>query len=154
MGSDSQVEMSHQPDTSVNTEQRIAWLTPALGLLAASAAYAGGLHGWAAGLLVGTALAWLNFRWLRRGLDALVAASVAQHELEKPRVPLLTYFTTTFRYGLLAIAVYVIFVYLHFPLASMVFGLLALGAATVAASVWEIMAPDRETKEEDQRRVD
>ena len=60
---------------------------------------------------------------------------------ERPQVPLATYFTAIFRYGLLALAVYVIFEYLHVPLGSMVAGLCALAAATIAASVWEILRP-------------
>jgi hypothetical protein len=96
---------------------------------------------WAAGLLIGAALAWLNFRWLAQGLDALVAASVAQAGAAKPRVPVGTYFRAMFRYALIALCVYVIFKLLKVPLASMVVGLCALGAATIAASVYEIFVP-------------
>jgi len=70
-----------------------------------------------------------------------VRASEAQEGRDKPQVPLATYFTAIFRYGLLALAVYVIFKYLHVPLGSMVAGLCALAAATIAASVWEILRP-------------
>ena len=94
-----------------------------------------------AGLAIGAALAWLNFRWLRHGLDSLVVASTAQAGKEKPAVPFLTYFAVAFRYGLIALAVYVIFEYLRVPLVSMVVGLCALGAATIAASVYEILHP-------------
>jgi hypothetical protein len=96
---------------------------------------------WGAGLATGAALAWLNFRWLRRGLDALVAASTVQSNSEKPRVPAGTYFQMLFRYGLIALTVYVIFKVLKVPLLSMVVGLCALGAATIAASVYEILRP-------------
>jgi len=96
---------------------------------------------WGAGLGIGAALGWLNFRWLRRGLDALVLASTAQAEKEKPMVPIASYFGMLFRYGLIALAVYVIFEYLRVPLVSMVVGLCALGAATVVASVYEIFDP-------------
>lgn len=123
------------------TERLMLWLTPTLGLAAAIGAIALNRRDWAAGLFIGGILAWLNLRWLKRGLDALVVASEAQHGLLKPQIPLSTYFTAVFRYGLLALAVYVIFVYLHVPLASMVVGLCALGAATLAASVWEILRP-------------
>jgi small-conductance mechanosensitive channel len=111
------------------TEQRIAWLTLAH------------QRPWATGIAIGTVLAWLNFRWLKRGLDALVTASEAQQGNEKSQVPLATYFAAVFRYGLLALAVYVIFNYLHVPVGSMVVGLCALAAATLAASVWEILHP-------------
>jgi small-conductance mechanosensitive channel len=123
------------------TEQRIAWLTLLIGFVAAAILALAHQRPWARGIAIGTGLAWLNFRWLKRGLDALVLASEAQQGREKPQVPLATYFTAIFRYGLLALAVYVIFDYLHVPIGSMVVGLCALAAATLAASVWEILHP-------------
>jgi hypothetical protein len=123
------------------TERRISWLTLLIGLAAAVLVALLRDRLWGAGLAIGAALAWLNFRWLRRGLDALVLASTAQVGKEKPAVPLLSYFGMLFRYGLIAFAVYVIFEYLRVPLVSMVVGLCALGAATIAASVYEILHP-------------
>ncbi len=123
------------------TERRIAWLTLLFGFAAAAILALLRQRSWATGLAVGTVLAWLNFRWLKRGLDALVLASEAQQGREKTQVPLATYFIAIFRYGLLALVVYVIFKYLHVPLGSMVVGLCALAAATIAASVWEILRP-------------
>ena len=123
------------------TERRIAWLTLFFGFSAAAIFAALQRGPWAAGLAIGTVLAWLNFRWLRRALDALVLASKAQEGREKPRVPLATYFTALFRYGLLALTVYVIFIYLRVPLGSMVVGLCALAVAAMTASVWEILRP-------------
>jgi small-conductance mechanosensitive channel len=123
------------------TEQRISTLTLVLGLAAAAiAAYYRGRF-WGVGLAVGTSLAWLNFRWLRRGLDALVTASTAQSGREKPQVPLSSYFLAVFRYALIGLIVYVIFIYLHVPLLSMLVGLCALGAAAILASVYEILRP-------------
>jgi hypothetical protein len=124
------------------TERRISSLTLLLGFVAALLVALLRDRLWGAGLAIGACLAWLNFRWLRRGLDALVVASTAQAGKEKPAVPLLSYFAMLFRYGLIALAVYVIFIYLRVPLASMVVGLCALGAATIAASVYEILHPD------------
>ena len=123
------------------TERRIAWLTLLFGFAAAAILALLRQRSWATGLAVGTVLAWLNFRWLKRGLDALVLASEAQQGREKTQVPLATYFIAIFRYGLLALAVYVIFKHLRVPLGSMVIGLCALAAATIAASVWEILRP-------------
>jgi small-conductance mechanosensitive channel len=123
------------------TTRRISWLTPTLGIAAAAAACAATRRDWALGLLVGAALSWLNFRWLKRGLDALVISSVAQQNRQRPRVPLSAYFAALFRYGLLALGVYVIFEYLNVPLVSLVVGLCALGAAAITASVWEILIP-------------
>jgi ATP synthase I chain len=139
------------PDSSQNasgraglqTERRIAWLTLVVGLLAAVLAAVLRQRAWASGLMIGAALAWLNFRWLRRGLDALVAASAAQAGAEKPRVPIGAYFRALFRYALIALIVYVIFEFLRVPLASMVVGMCALAVAAVAASVYEIARPGK-----------
>jgi hypothetical protein len=123
------------------TEQRIAWLTLVLGGATAIIVAIRRRRAWAEGLAIGTVLAWLNFRWLKRGLDALAAVSAAQEGFAKPRIPFGTWFRLMFRYALIAFCVYVIFKYLKVPLASMVVGLCALGAATMAASVYEILRP-------------
>jgi len=127
--------------TGARTERRISWLTLFIGLLAGL--LVGVLRNpmWGVGLGIGTLLAWLNFRWLRRGLNALVQASEAQADKEKPRVPLRSYFAMAARYGLIAAAVYVIFELLRIPILSMIVGLCALGAATIVASVYEILRP-------------
>jgi hypothetical protein len=126
---------------SAATERLIGRLTPVIGVIAAASAFALHHKDWAIGLLCGSALAWLNFRWLSRGLDALVADSQAQAGSEKPRVSVITYLLAVLRYSLIALCVYVIFVYLHIPLVSMIVGLCALGAATIAASLYEISRP-------------
>lgn len=123
------------------TERRIGWLTLLFGFAATAVVAVLRYKGWAAGLAIGTVLAWLNFRWWRRAADALVAVSTAQEGREKPKVPLTTYLAALFRYGLLGLTVYVIFVYLHVPLGSMILGFCALAAAAIAASVWEILRP-------------
>jgi hypothetical protein len=123
------------------TERRIAWLTLVLGLGAATAVLAFRHFQWSIGLAVGTGLAWLNFRLLRQGLDALVVAATAQAQVEKPQVPLASYAAAALRYGLIAAVVYATFVLLKVPLLSMVVGLCALGAAAIAASLYEILRP-------------
>jgi len=123
------------------TEKRISWLTLVFGGAATVVVAALRQREWAAGLAIGAVLAWLNFRWLRRGLDALVAVATAQQGAARPHIPTGTWFRLLFRYGLLALCVYVIFELLRIPLVSMVVGLCALGAATIAASVFEILRP-------------
>lgn len=120
---------------------RIAWLTLAIGFAAALATgYWTGRFDWARGLAIGTVLGWLNFRWLRRGIEALVRAAVAQAGAERPRVAVGAALAALLRYVLIGLLVYVIFTYLHVPLASMAVGLCALAAGTLAASVWELIA--------------
>jgi ATP synthase I chain len=134
------IDPPHAGAIGAITERRIAWLTLLIGGLAGVAALLSRRPIFAAGLTIGTILAWLNFRWLARGLDALVAQSTAQSGQEKPRVPVSTYFLTVFRYTLIALAVCVIFKFLYVPLVSMILGLCALGAAAIGASVYEVLA--------------
>jgi hypothetical protein len=136
------VNFTSSPDLLYRqSESRISHLTLILGAIAALPV--GYFHSWrwGAGILIGSALAWLNFRWLKQGLDALADAATAQASQRKVGVPILTYFKAVFRYGLIALIVYVIFKYLNVPALSMVFGLCALGAATLAVGVHEILRP-------------
>ena len=125
----------------LETERWIAHLTLVVGAVAAASV--GWFYGriWGAGIFIGAILAWFNFRWLKQGSDALTAASAAQEGHPKPEVPVSTYFKAAFRYGLIGLAVYVIFKYLNVPVLSMILGLCALGAATIAVSVYEILRP-------------
>jgi hypothetical protein len=135
------MQRSAESRTAGVTEQRISWLTLVIGGLAAAVSLFLHHRVWGVGLVVGTALAWLNFCWLRRGLDSLVTASIAQEGRETPQVPLTSYALALLRYALIGLAVYVIFEYLHVPLASMVVGFCALGAGAISASVYEIWHP-------------
>jgi uncharacterized membrane protein YvlD (DUF360 family) len=123
------------------TERRIGWLIPVLGLTAAAIVALTRDRDWAIGIGAGSALAWLNFRWLAQGLDALVIDSTAQNSSQKPQVPIVTYFLAAFRYALIALCVYGIFKFLSIPLVSLLLGLCSLGAATIAASIYEIAKP-------------
>ncbi|HKD73339.1 MAG TPA: ATP synthase subunit I [Candidatus Acidoferrum sp.] len=122
-------------------ESRISRLTLLFGALASvSVAFFRGGH-WGFGILIGSVLAWLNFRWLRQGLDAFTEAATAQANQRNVNVPVLTYFKALFRYGLIALAVYGIFRYLNVPVLSIVLGLCALGAATFVVSIHSIVYP-------------
>lgn len=123
------------------SESRISVLTLLLGVLAGlPVGYFRGWR-WGLGIFIGAILAWVNFRWLKQGVDALAGAAAAQAGQPKARVSFLTYFKAMFRYGLIALCVYVIFRYLNVPVLSMIFGLCALGAATIAVSVHELLQP-------------
>jgi hypothetical protein len=121
------------------TVRRIAFLIPIFGV--AGGLLAAVLHqlGWSEGVLLGSGLAWLNFRWLRRGIEAFTSATAGQAGAEKRRPSTATYLAALFRYALIGLAVYVIFAYLHVPLVSIALGLCAFAAATITASVWEIL---------------
>ena len=134
--------------------QRIAVLTLGFGLAAATAAMTMDRLDWAKGLMGGAVLGWLNFRWLSRGirammLDASLPSGVAPGGAGGPAKPARSrssaigvQLAMVFRYALVAAGVYVIFVYLHVPLISIGLGLCALVAAIMAASVWEVLKPE------------
>lgn len=136
--------MAEQPEGApaavpgLATERLISKLTLIFGFAASVAGLAVKGYPWAMGLAAGAVLAWLNFRWMRRGLDAFVEISTAQADAPKPRVPVATFFKFLFRYGLIALSVYVIFFYLHIPLVSLLMGLCALGVAAITASLYEV----------------
>ena len=127
------------PLVGERTVRRITYLIPILGISAGLLAVL--LHhlDWAEGLVLGSGLAWLNFRWLKRGLEAFTSAAAGQVRAEKPPVPTANFLAAIFRYALIGLAVYVIFSYLHVPLVSIVLGLCAFAVATITASVWEIV---------------
>jgi hypothetical protein len=124
------------------TERRIARLTLAVGGLAAAGA------GWlfsirvGAGVLLGSLLAWISFRWLESALDALVRVSTARAaDSAKAGVSLGAVWKLLARYALIVAAVYVTFSLFQIPVLSMLVGLCALGAATVLATLYEILHP-------------
>jgi hypothetical protein len=121
------------------TVRRVAFLTPIFGITASLIASFLHRWDWAEGLILGSGLGWLNFRWLERGVEAFTAAAAAQTGAEKPRGRSATYLAAAFRYALIGLSVYVIFRYLHVPLVSIVLGLCALAAAILVASVWEVL---------------
>jgi hypothetical protein len=134
--------------------RRIQLLTLGFGAVVAAVALALHRADWAKGLLCGAALAWLNFRWLQSGIRGLFESALAQAKAvpEGSDPPasgsnsvtsgMLRAFSLLFRYALVGLGVYVIFIYLHVPLVSIGLGLCALVAAIVAASVWEALQPE------------
>jgi hypothetical protein len=155
------IEKLYKPDADLPGEEvlhRIAALTLIVGFAAAAVALALRRPDWAKGLAGGAVLGWLNFRWLRRGIRAVITAAMAQAsqlqgqdagaEAGRPAtgaksaaLQMGTFFALIFRYALVACGAYVIFIYLHVPLVSIGLGLCALIAAIMMASVWEIVKP-------------
>ena len=134
--------------------RRIAGLTLGFGFVAAALAVAMQRPDWGKGLAGGALLGWLNFRWLSRGIRAMMLRASSQSGIaadsseasvtpnKSMGSPVGTYFVLLFRYALVAAGVYVIFVYLHVPLISIGLGLCAFVAAIMAASVWEVLKPE------------
>jgi ATP synthase I chain len=120
-------------------ERRIERLTLALGL--AGAVFASVGWGWrsGAGLALGAGLMWLNFRWLKQGIAALVKVSTAQASQERVGIPRGVYVKFLGRFALLLIVVYVILSRSLLPVPAFATGLFAVVAAVMAELVWELV---------------
>ncbi len=123
------------------TERRIARFTLIVGALASAGRATCFSIRTGAGVLIGAVLAWINFRWLERAMDAVTRASTAQAGSPEARVPVTSYLGIIARYALIAVVVYVIFSRLQIPVLSMLVGLCALGVAAMFASLWEVLSP-------------
>jgi hypothetical protein len=118
-------------------QQRIAILTLTIGALAAAIVSVIGFWRWGIGILLGAALAWVNFLWLEQGLAAISKLAQAQSGAPKPRISLWVWIKVSSRYGLIGILLYTAWVLVHIPVVSMLAGLCALGAAVMAEGIYE-----------------
>jgi hypothetical protein len=127
-------------------ELRIEWLTLALG--SAGALFAAAMWDWRAGtgVALGALLTWLNFRWLKQGVGALVRLSTAQAGSEHARVPASVYLKFFGRFALLLLVVYVILSRSLLPMAAVVGGLFAVVAAVMIEVLFELISGKRGTE--------
>ncbi|MGA8034936.1 MAG: ATP synthase subunit I [Candidatus Acidiferrales bacterium] len=121
--------------------RRILTYTLISGLVAATAAaIVAHAYRWGAGIAVGTALAWLNYRWLDQALGGLVTSAQAQEGSPKAMVPLSLYAKFIGRYLLIGITLYVIVKFFRVPIVACLVGLLALGSGTIAAALQDVFS--------------
>jgi hypothetical protein len=132
------VPETQENERAFSLSRRIAWLTLLLGVLAALMVSFVNSPRTGLGIVVGTSLAWLNFRWLDQSLGALVTVATAQAGSPQSRVPARIYWKFAGRYVLMGLAIYVTVHYFAVPLLSVILGLLALGAAAIVASLYEL----------------
>ena len=118
---------------------RLAWLTLTVGLAAAIVVALCGRPRMGAGVAIGTLLAWLNYRWLKLGVDALMVSATEGDGPASPRVPAGTYLKFAGRYLLIGLAVYASVSVLQIPLLGIIYGLLALGAAAFIEGIYEVI---------------
>jgi hypothetical protein len=116
-------------------ERRIEYGVCGIGL--AGALCAGSVWGARAGIGVaaGAALSWMNYRWVRQGVNAVARLSRAQQDAAKVRLPKSIMFKFFGRYALLLSAAYVILTQLRLPVASVLAGFSAVVAAVLVEAV-------------------
>jgi hypothetical protein len=93
----------------------------------------------AAGVAVGTGLAWIGFRWLEQFADAVTAAAAEQGMGPSARVPTGVYLRLAARYVLIALVIWVILHFFALPIVGVIAGLLSVGAGAMAEGIYEII---------------
>jgi small-conductance mechanosensitive channel len=119
--------------------RRIALLALLIGLSASVVVFLAVSRRAGAGVAVGTALAWLGFRWLEQFADAIAAAASEQREGAAARVPTGVYIRMAVRYMLIALAIWVILRFFNLPIVSILVGLLSVGAGAMAEGIFELI---------------
>ena len=125
--------MSEDFEPSVNetgtarplSHERILWIMAAIGIAGGIAGFAFSSFRFGLGILVGTALAFANYYWLKSSLRKIFAAAESG---ERPRMLAGKYFL---RYLILAIVVAVIYAADLLPIVPVIIGLAAFGFAVV-----------------------
>jgi hypothetical protein len=93
----------------------------------------------AAGAAMGTALCWLNFRWLRQGAATLIRLGQAQSNAEKAHVPPMVHAKFLGRLLLLLVVAYAILAWLRLPAIAFLCGLVAVVPAIVLELGYELV---------------
>ncbi len=120
-------------------EWRIELFSVGVGLLATAVIACVASFAAALSFLIGAAMSWLNFRWLKQGVNALVGLAVAQEGAQKARVPAGVYVKFAGRYLLLLLVAYVILSRLRWPAAYLIAGLFVVVAAVLLELVLELL---------------
>ncbi|MGB8542394.1 MAG: ATP synthase subunit I [Candidatus Acidiferrales bacterium] len=130
--------MSNDDAFYAAAERRIEYFTVAIGVIASVAV---AIH-WGAksgvGLAAGAALSWINYRWMKQGVNALAKLSTAQAGAEKARVPPSVYFKFIGRYALLIVVAYVILRGFSLPAASVLAGFFVVVAAVIVELIGQL----------------
>lgn len=87
---------------------------------------------------IGTALCWLNFRWLRQGAAGLMRLGMAQAGAETVHVPRRVHAKFFGRLVLLLVAAYVILAWLRLPAIAFLCGLVAVVPAILLELAYEV----------------
>lgn len=123
-------------------ERRIERSIAALGV----AMTAGAAIGWgvraAAGVGMGAAMCWLNFRWLRQGAEGLIQLGLAQAGAAAVKVPKKVHAKFFGRLMLLLFVVYAILAWLRLPAVAVLCGLAAVVPAVVIELGYELVHGD------------
>jgi len=124
-------------------ERRVAWMTLALGAAAAAVTSFAVSPLAGLGVCLGSLLAWVNLLWLEQAADGLARLAKVQPGKERPRISGWTWTKFFARYALIGLALYVTVSRSRVPAASVLGGLLLLGAAAMGVGLYEVLVETR-----------
>lgn len=136
MGENSEPSVLEAENARPPSNERILWIMAAIGAGGAIAGAAFGSLRFGLGILVGTALAFANYFWLKSSLGKIFAAAESG---ERPRMLAGKYFL---RYVILAAVVAVIYAADLLPIVAVILGLAAFGFAVVVDGMIRIVRPN------------
>ena len=127
---------------SLAIERRIERLILVVGGLITVGAGAGWGFRSGVSVAIGTALCWINFRWLRQGAAALMRLGAAQAGAETVRVPRSVHAKFFGRLVLLLVVAYVILAWLRLPVIAFLCGAVVVVPAIVIELLYELAHGD------------
>jgi hypothetical protein len=134
MGEDFEPSAGQAENFRPVSHERILWIMGAIGVLGGIAGFAFSSLRFGLGILVGTALAFVNYYWLKSSLRKIFASAESG---ERPRMLAGKYFL---RYVILAIVVALIYATGLLPTVPVIVGLAAFGFAVVVEGLIRIFS--------------
>ena len=119
-------------------ERRIEWLIAGIGAIATAATWFVWGGGAASGVAAGAILSWVNYRWMKQGVDTLARLSTAQAGTQRAQVPVSVSMKFLGRYALLIVAAYAILRAFRPPAASLLAGFFSVIAAVLVEMVGQL----------------
>ncbi len=126
----------HDPDLAA-TERRLDYFLIAFGLLGALVAGVTRGRGAAGGILLGSGLSYVNFRWLKAGVTSLTSSAAHAATTGEGAPPKVGLGRFLFRFALVGIALYAILISHLVAFWAVLVGLFAAVAAILLEAVYE-----------------
>ncbi|MBI1738655.1 MAG: ATP synthase subunit I [Acidobacteria bacterium] len=129
-------------------ERRVEFFTLGLGMGAGLFLFFA--RGWpdAAGILTGAALGWVNYRWLKQGMNMMARVAAEQADAPAVRIPKSTYVKFFGRYALIIAVLYGIFSNSLLPAAAVIGGLFAPVGAVVVETLYQLFTGSKRADNE------
>lgn len=124
---------------AVAVERRLEYFLLISGIMTTIVAWLVWGFRYAEGAAIGTAICWLNFRWLKQGAAMVIRLGLAQAGAEDVRVPRILHAKFFGRLVLLLLVVYVILALFRLPAVPFLCGVVAVFPAVLLELFYELL---------------